>query len=501
MPSKIAKAIKEILTSGYQLHPQAFDFLLEIEEKIDITDLVLKVVQIKLASNDQQNIIMKQDIEKLLPPEFKEIENKKDVEKLIISEHIEPEFEILKDPTNDIAPIDGLKGFQSLFKSRFEKLMKIVKKRPDSYQIKKISDLKKEGSNSPQKIAGLVMDKRIKRNYVELTIDDESGKIKAVALEDPVRKDASEICLDQLVILDLQFSKRGLAIVKNIYSPDIPDHMLNTSKKVVYAIFTSDLHIGSKAFLLDAFNRFVLWLKGGLGDDLIVRRLKYIIIGGDLVDGIGIYPDQDKELEETNIYEQCKRASYLLDKIPKHIQIFIIPGNHDPVRQALPQPAIPKKYFEELYSMENVKMLGNPSYLNLHGVNILIYHGRSLDDVVAMTPGLTFSKSTLAMKILLKARHLAPIYGGRTPIAPEKEDHLVIEKVPDIFHAGHTHTLDIDTYRNTLLISSGTWQGQTCYQLNMGLKPTPGIVPIVNLATLEVNLRDFITSQPIKSSP
>jgi DNA polymerase II small subunit len=142
--------------------------------------------------------------------------------------------------------------------------------------------------------------------------------------------------------------------------------------------------------------------------------------------------------------------------------------------------------------MENVKMLGNPAYLNLHGVNLLVYHGRSLDDIVAMIPGLSFTKPTLAMKILLKARHLAPIYGGRTPIAPEKEDHLVIEDLPDIFHAGHVHTVDVNTYRNTLLINSGTWQGQTCYQLNMGLNPTPGIVPIVNLATLEVTLRNFV---------
>ncbi|MEM3437227.1 MAG: DNA-directed DNA polymerase II small subunit [Nitrososphaerales archaeon] len=491
MRSKIAKIIKETLSSGYQLHPQAFDFLLEINGKIDIVDLVLKAVQSKISSNDKQNIITKQDLERVLPSDFKETEQIKAETKPIVQEHIEPEFEIVKDPTHYIAPIDGLKGFQSLFRSRFEKLMKIVQKRPDSYQIKKIANLKKEPSNSLQKIAGLVMDKKIKRTHVELVIDDESGNIKVVALEDPVKKSASEICLDQLAILDLQFSKRGLAIVKNIYSPDIPDRLLNTSKKVVYVAFTSDLHIGSKTFLLDSFNKFLLWLNGGLGDDLIVRRLKYVIIGGDLVEGIGIYPNQDKELEETNIYEQCKKATYLIDKIPKHIQIFIIPGNHDPVRQALPQPAIPKKYVEGLYSMENVKMLGNPTYLNLHGVNILVYHGRSLDDIVAMTPGLTFSKSTLAMRILLKARHLAPIYGGRTPIAPEKEDHLVIEKVPDIFHTGHTHTIDVDSYRNTLLISSGTWQGQTYYQLNMGLKPTPSIVPIVNLATLEVNLKNF----------
>ena len=29
----------------------------------------------------------------------------------------------------------------------------------------------------------------------------------------------------------------------------------------------------------------------------------------------------------------------LLSRIPKHINVFIIPGNHDPGRRALPQPS------------------------------------------------------------------------------------------------------------------------------------------------------------------
>jgi DNA polymerase II small subunit len=71
---------------------------------------------------------------------------------------------------------------------------------------------------------------------------------------------------------------------------------------------------------------------------------------------------------------------------------------------------------------------------------------------------------------------------------------LVIEDVPDIFHAGHVHTVGIDHYKSTLIINSGTWQAQTGYQANLGISPRPGLVPIVNLATLEVTLREFLTS-------
>ena len=65
-------------------------------------------------------------------------------------------------------------------------------------------------------------------------------------------------------------------------------------------------------------------------------------------------------------------------------------------------------------------------------------------------------------------------------IAPAEEDHLVIQEIPDIFHAGHVHTLDRMDYRGTLILNSGTWQDQTKFQANMGIVPTPGKVPIVN---------------------
>ena len=50
------------------------------------------------------------------------------------------------------------------------------------------------------------------------------------------------------------------------------------------------------------------------------------------------------------------------------------------------------------------------------------------------------------------------------------------------------------SYKSTLIINSGTWQAQTGYQANLGINPTPGLVPIVNLATLQVTLREFLVS-------
>ena len=68
---------------------------------------------------------------------------------------------------------------------------------------------------------------------------------------------------------------------------------------------------------------------------------------------------------------------------------------------------------------------------------------------------------------------------------------LVIDPVPDVFHSGHVHTIDMLDYRGTLIVNSGTWQSQTHFQANMGLDPTPSIFPIVDLSTLDVMKRSM----------
>jgi DNA polymerase II small subunit len=338
---------------------------------------------------------------------------------------------------------------------------------------------------------------------LEFTLDDDTGNTSLLALSPEAKKSASDIALDQCVMVDAE-AVQGKLIVKNVIQPDIPNKLASTSKKTVYAIFLSDLHIGSNKFMDSAFNRFLEWL-GGLGgmlneeDEEIIRRLKYVIIGGDVVDGVGVFPNQEYELVEQNIYKQYEMVSEKLKLVPKHLQMFVIPGNHDATRQALPQPMIPRKYAESLYSLPNMRMLGDPCLFKLHGVSVLAYHGRSLDDVLATTPGLSYEKPEEAMKVLLRARHLAPIFGLRTPIAPEIQDHLVIDEVPDIFHTGHVHTVGYERYKSTLMINSGTWQAQTGYQANLGISPRPGIVPIVNLATIEITWREFLTSTSVSS--
>ena len=312
--------------------------------------------------------------------------------------------------------------------------------------------------------------------------------MEIVVFEGDLKDVADTLLMDQFAMFKIVPAKNGGFFVKDIILPDIPEHTTNRSKTETYAVFLSDPHIGSKFFMEEELNDFIKWMSSA---DPIARKIRFVVIGGDLIDGVGVFPNQDKVLEQMTTEEQLGKTFEILDKIPKHMKVFLIPGNHDAGRKALPQPALPKMYNSELWDRENFFMLGNPSMVSLNGVKVLMYHGQSIDDVVRTTPGVSYDKPAAVMRHFLKARHMSPIYGSRTPIAPETEDMMVIDDVPDIFHSGHVHFVGLDMYKGVLIINSGAWQRQTDFQESVGITPTPGMAIIVNLQTMKVYQKDF----------
>lgn len=223
----------------------------------------------------------------------------------------------------------------------------------------------------------------------------------------------------------------------------------------------------------------------------VAAHVKYVLIAGDIVDGVGVYPNQAKELVIRDVHKQYRFASKLIEQIPDYIEIIVSPGNHDAPRKALPQPSIADEFLKTLQETRTLFSLGDPCTVSLHGVEILMYHGRSLDDIIATVPGMDHDHPEKAMRLLLQSRHLAPLYGGKTMLSPENRDFLTIDRVPDIFHAGHIHVLGCCSHRGVLVVNSGGWQEQTEYMQKLGVVPTPGKVPVVNLQTLETTVFSF----------
>ena len=236
----------------------------------------------------------------------------------------------------------------------------------------------------------------------------------------------------------------------------------------------------------EEWDRFVGWLNS---DDQSANEIRYIVIMGDLIEGIGVYPNQEKELEIKDVYKQYEKLAQMLKEVPDDISIITIPGNHDIVRNPEPQPCLPED-IQKLFP-PNVIFYGNPAFMDIEGLKLLLYHGRSINDLSDLLPQVDTDYPITAMKEMLERRHLVPVYGKKTPIAPEKEDHLIIEELPDIFVTGHIHRTQVEDYSGIVLMNSSTWQSQTEYQKMRDIQPDPAKVIIFEPQTRQVTVQSF----------
>ena len=454
------------LNKGFQIHPDAFKIL----ENVDVKKLEKIIKEIVREKTRQKLFLINQD----------DLETYLGIKD---DQTLKNDHKVLSDPTPKITSGEGVKGYNALFSSRFNKLKRIISDRPESRMLKSIASVKGVKTEDDLYVCGLVTSRNTERNIIKLVLEDPSGTFEGIVFDGELQKTAGTLLSDQFVMARVSMGKNAGFIIKDLILPDIPEQAINKSETDTFVVFLSDLHIGSKYFMEDEFTEFVDWLSS---PDPVARKIRFVLIGGDVVDGVGIYPNQDKELVFQTIEEQLKKVEELIDRIPKNVKIFIMPGNHDPGRRALPQPAIPKKYNQSLWERENVFMVGNPAMVSLNGVKVLMFHGQSIDDIVKTTPGLSYDNPANVMKHLLRARHLSPIYGSQTPIAPEMEDLMVIDEIPDIFHVGHVHRAQLDMYKGILLVNSGSWQKQTPFQASVGMTPNPGIALMVNLKTFQV---------------
>jgi len=400
------------------------------------------------------------------------------------------DFHILKDTSHKSYTNGEIRDLSSYFKSRYHKLRELLsykRELKDSRPIKEATTL-----DDVVRIVGMVSDIRnTKNNHKLIELEDETGSATVLVHNEnhEVFQQAEKVVKDE--VIGVVGSRKGtLIMASELINPGLP--RIDDKPMDFATVFLSDIHIGSSTFLADAFDRFIHWINGDFGDEKqreIANNVKYIVVAGDIVDGIGVYPHQDKELTIKDIHEQYEEAARLFGDI-SHVKIIVAPGNHDACRLAEPQPAIPEDYAKGLYDLKNLEFVSNPSMVSLDGIKVLIYHGRSFDDMAMTVKGMSHQQSDLIMKELLEKRHLAPIYGERTPLASEIEDHLVIEEIPDVLHTGHVHINSYKRYKGVHLINSGTFQSQTEFQKIYNLIPTPAQVPVINNGSLK--MLDFI---------
>ena len=406
-----------------------------------------------------------------------------------IAKEYGPEFTIRdsSDVTGKSRTEGKVNDFVAYFRNRYERLSAMLRSYGGRYPE---ADLHGISKLTGQKVRVIVMVSDIretKKGNILLEIEDLTGQFKVVISQrdEEVFQKAKNLVKDDIVLI---YGKAlpAFLIAEEFEWPDVPvARERKKPERDLAGIYLSDLHFGSKQFLGQYFNRFTDWINGR-GENLeLAGKVKYLFVAGDIVDGIGIYPNQEKDLDIVDIFKQYEMFTDFVEELPDYLEVFVCPGNHDAVRRAEPMPALSR----EILGCD-VHSVGSPSTICVENLEHLMYHGTSSDGWIATLPGLSYDHPEKVMVECLKRRHLSPIFGAHA-IVPEKVDYMVIDTVPDVVHFGHVHKNGYANHRGSLIINSGTFQDTTEFQQKQGHIPTPAKVPILEFQSNKLRTLDF----------
>jgi DNA polymerase II small subunit len=389
------------------------------------------------------------------------------------------------------------KDFVGNFRARYQSLQRILMERSELRN--NLVGINKIGNDRQSLgIIGIVTEKRITKNKnIIIKFEDMTGEISGVVKNnnEELFSKADELMLDDVVGVKAS-GNRELLFIQDIIFPDSVKLGKVKFEEDVNVAFLSDVHCGSDKHLGKEFERFLEWINS---EDEDARKINYLFIMGDNVDGVGVYPGQEGRLDLKSMREQYKMLANYLKRVPKRITMFMCAGQHDATRVAEPQPVISKRYAQELYDIENLVLVTNPSMIKLiekdKEFKILMYHGAGVHGFVNSIKELreinAYMTPSKIFKHCLKRRHLAPTHSESIYIPNANKDPLVMDEVPDVFATGDMHRLDVDNYNGVLIICSSCWQSTTDFEEKIGHVPDPSKVPLLNLKSREIKIFDF----------
>ncbi|MBT4823755.1 DNA-directed DNA polymerase II small subunit [Candidatus Woesearchaeota archaeon] len=423
----------------------------------------------------------------------------------LIKKQLNYKVKILTD-YKDLPKKRTVQDFVSYFNKRYSAIKNMLMQRSDLTNLLSVNKILNKRDKDSVSLIGIVVEKRITRaKNIVLVVEDPTGQISVVVnkTKPELFTLAKNLTGDEVIGVS-GFNDKTVIFCNKLILPEFAQQEFKKSPGDEHAIFLSDIHVGSNYFLDDKFDKFLKWISGEMGSEeqkKLVGKIKYLFIAGDLVDGVGIYPNQEAELNIKDIYGQYNHFTNLISRIPKHIAIIVCPGNHDAVRLAEPQPVLANEFIKPLLELPNVFFVSNPSLINIcqdenfPGFDVLLYHGYGFDYYISNVDEIRnnggYDRADLVMKYLLRRRHLAPTHASTLYIPDNLDDPLVIKKVPDFFVTGHVHKTCVSNHKHITLICGSCWQSTTSFQEKVGHNPEPARVPLVNLGTREVKILRF----------
>lgn len=452
-------------------------------------------------------------------PEEKTQENSQDSQVVLLNKpEIQDKYKVkIISCYEDNLKKKDVQDFVAHYKHRYNSLKNILSNRQELQDSISIARLERKKDGDMVSVIGIVLNKFYTKNgAIKITLEDTTGIFDVLFTKnkEEIYNIANDIVLDEVIGITGVVGNK-IIFCNNIYFPDIPvNHELKKAPDEVYAVFISDIHIGIKQFLGGDFANLIKWLKGEFGSQKqreIASKVGYLFVTGDVVEGVGIYPGQENDLDIKDIYEQYDYAAKFFKEVPSDIKIIICGGNHDAIRMSEPQPVFDRSIAKSLYEIPNAYIVTNPSLVNIHsseifpGLDVLMYHGFSFIYYANNIPSIRskggLKRVDLIMKFLLQKRHLAPSHSSTFYVPDPRFDPLVIDKIPDIFVSGHIHQISASNYRGITIVNSSCWVTQTEDQAKRGISPDPAKIPIVNLRTREVKIMNFLSEESKDEQP
>ena len=254
------------------------------------------------------------------------------------------DVEVHWDITGNSTTEGKMPDIRSCFNDRLKRIKQMIIKTGMPSRASDIARLQAErrrytGFENIACAIGLVSDPRNTKNgHLIFELEDHSGSMVCLLRkdnEDPNPVVKSGIMPDNVIGVSGSFSRDGdLFYVEDLHWPEAPPRTRTHAEQGVSVAFLSDIHVGSKTFLEAQWHKMAKWMN----EDPLGHTIKYLILSGDVVDGVGIYKDQDKELAITDLFAQYSYFARLIELLPDWVECILLPGNHDAVRPAEPQP-------------------------------------------------------------------------------------------------------------------------------------------------------------------
>jgi len=236
---------------------------------------------------------------------------------------------IMSDITDMSTCVGEYMEFVQYFRNRYTKLSNIIRGRVTARPIESLNKNRKQSSGirrsgggdyNEASIIGMVSEIRTTANgHKMIQLEDPTGSFPVLVhqAEKDLFEEASKIILDEVIGITGSMTNDGsLLIAKKLVLPDLPNISNRREGTWGKAVFTSDIHVGSSTFLEEEWCGFLDFLNGKTDNEQLKKmseEIRFLVVAGDLVDGIGIFPGQEHELDILDIYDQYRKAAEYFD--------------------------------------------------------------------------------------------------------------------------------------------------------------------------------------------